>query len=613
MKKVVFFLIKTILLLEILFLSNRILFLSYNYGKINEIPATHQLLAHLYGLPLDLSAIGYIIALPCLLLLIGNYTQQRIILKTIHVFYLSIFIICSFVNIADTALAWTWGTKVTAKSLSYIFYPKLIKESVLSVNYKLLIAFFLVQCGGLFFVYHKWVKLKETYTIKLNQIYSFAIIIAVVFTMIRGGWGNNPIGKSRGMYSDNLILNLSTVNGFWNLTAVLLKDHKKEMGYTYFSKEKAEEKAACMLHQKGIEPYSIINTPKPNIVVILLEGFSSDNLICLGGKENIAPELEKQSKEGLFFTQFYATGFRTEQGFVALLSGFPSQPKLSIQRHSDKIFRLPIISKDLHKVGYHSFFFYTDDLQYGRTDEYLNLGRFEKIYSGSDFKDKPRTASGAYDEFLYDFQLSKLNQCPQPFFSVSLTSSTHAPCDGNFEKVFKGEGEVFQYKNAVHYSDKCLSDFLERAKKQAWYKNTLFVIMADHCSPLPLLRDYDSPEFHRIPLLFLGGALAENWKGKTYNEPATQTDLPASLLHLLGLPSDKYEFSNNLFDRKTPHFGFYTFDDGFALINETDTVIYDNNRKTTIKKRNGKPINTELLDQGKAYLQILMQRFSNLE
>jgi phosphoglycerol transferase MdoB-like AlkP superfamily enzyme len=614
MKKIFLFLVRVFLFFILFFLTGRLFFLIFNHGKIVNSSVHDILLSNLYALPLDISTICYFLLVLFYVILAGIFFNQLQIRRIINWFITGIIVLCAFINIVDSGLVSTWGTKITTKSLSYLSSPGLLKEAFLSVHYLVLLLFFILHSVVFIYIYFRYIKIRGNYTVTYQKMMLFAPLLFLLLTGIRGGWGLNPIGKSSFIFTENPTLSAATVNGFWNIINLFENRIRKDQDYQYFDLRAAERIAKQSSEAKKDTTISILKTNRPNIVIILTEGFSAENMLSLGGQENIAPCMDSLSKNGILFTRFYANGFRTEQGLVAVLSGFPAQPKFSVQRESGKILKLPLLSKILRHNGYYMSYYYSNDLRYARTNEYLKIGLFSKIFDWGVFKNARNTRSGVYDEYLFNFQIDDCNKNPFPFFSIFQTSSSHEPFDGDFELFSKGNDPADKYKNAIHYTDKCIGDYIRSAKKQAWYANTLFIITADHGSQYPNIRDYNVPLRHQIPLILYGDVIRDEYKGKTFDMPASQIDIAATVLAQMNISSSEFEFSKNLFNPYTNYFAFYDFDNGFGIIDKQNTIVYDHDKNSMLYK-SGKANRNDsmLMNKGKAILQILIQRFNDME
>jgi phosphoglycerol transferase MdoB-like AlkP superfamily enzyme len=341
-------------------------------------------------------------------------------------------------------------------------------------------------------------------------------------------------------------------------------------------------------------------------LVIIWESLTAKVVEPLGGLTGITPQLSKLSKEGVLFTNIYASGNRSDKGIVAILSAFPAQPKNSIITIPNKTAHLPYISADLKKQGYHTAFYYGGELEFANIKSYLLKGSFEKVIGKEAFNPEDWNSKwGAHDHVVYEKLLSDLKQVPQPFFHTMFTLSSHEPFEVPVATAIPGEDEQSLFLNAMHYSDESLGNFIEAAKKQSWWNNTLVVVIADHGHRLPEINTDDkSQEFH-IPMLWLGGALKE--KGITIDQLSSQTDLVPTLLSQLNMPYQHYKWGHDIFHPSAKPFAYYVFNDGFGLIQPGKQVVFDNvGRRVLMQTTNSYEEDIAL---GKSYLQISYQDY----
>jgi phosphoglycerol transferase MdoB-like AlkP superfamily enzyme len=125
-----------------------------------------------------------------------------------------------------------------------------------------------------------------------------------------------------------------------------------------------------------------------------------------------------------------------------------------------------------------------------------------------------------------------------------------------------------KYTESVHYADIHLGKFFNEAKNQAWYSNTLFIVVADHSHNTIKQWDGAYPQKSKIPLLLIGGALKQEWNGKTIDRIVSQLDVTSTLLHQMGLSADRYPWSRNMMNPSTPSSAYYVFYGGGGYINE---------------------------------------------
>ncbi len=226
-----------------------------------------------------------------------------------------------------------------------------------------------------------------------------------------------------------------------------------------------------------------------------------------------------------------------------------------------------------------------------------------------DFEIKKRTVWGAYDDETFALHLRELKKLPQPFFSTLVTMTTHEWFDADVPKYFPAENDNVgnNFRNTMHYSDSCLYAYLQSAKRETWYNNTLFFIMADHSCRFPYQREHSSPERHHIPFLITGGALRNEYKGTTQNRISSHTDLPATVLAQCNIKDTAFFRSKNLFNPYSPAFAYYAYDNGFGWITPEQKIVFDHIQQKELLHTQLNSSQQKLLQYGKAYLQINFQ------
>jgi len=309
----------------------------------------------------------------------------------------------------------------------------------------------------------------------------------------------------------------------------------------------------------------------------------------------------------------YSSGYRTEQGLVSILSGFPSQPINSIITIPSKAEKLPSLNVELVNQGYQSSFYYGGEVAFANMKTYLTATNFGKIIDKNNFKTEQLNSKwGAHDEYVLLRQLEDLKNEKQPFMSTVLTLSTHEPFEVPMQTPFNGSEEADLYKKAAYYTDYCLGVYFKEAKKQAWYDNTLFVLLADHGHRLPMYRDLNLPESRRMTAFITGGALKDSLRGKTFDKICNQHDITATLLNQLKLDSKKFNWSTNIFTQNTQGFAYFCNENVLGWITPQERIIYYYaNQTAELANTSGtiKKVDESKLSQAKAYLQTLYQTY----
>ena len=394
--------------------------------------------------------------------------------------------------------------------------------------------------------------------------------------IIRGGLTGIPMNQSAAYFSRDILANDIAVNPFYNvLQDLTIKQNiPDEAIYKCRSNEDAQKLIADDFKVEKDSTIAILNTHRPNIAIIFLESWSADNISVLGGIEGCTPQFNALSKEGLLFTKAYSNAYVSDQGIPAVLSAYPSVSRVAIVNQPAKVPSLHCISEDLLPLGYSSSFMFGGDLIYGNLRGYLLEKKFVNLKEDADYPQHPKGKLGIHDEFMFPEFLKTLNEAKSPFLNCFFTTSTHMPYDypGKINwKSFPHDVEK-EYTESVYYSDNELGKFFAEAKKYAWYQNTLFIVIADHSHNTIMQHDPISPDHHHIPLLFLGGALKSEWKGKTWDKIVSQLDIPSTILHQLKLPSKDYVWSRNIFNPYTPSSAYYVVFGAVGYINDAGSA-----------------------------------------
>jgi phosphoglycerol transferase MdoB-like AlkP superfamily enzyme len=440
------------------------------------------------------------------------------------------------------------------------------------------------------------------------------VVLAPVlfFLAARGGPQDDPINKSWAYYSRHSALNLAALNSVWNaLEIAVMPAELNENPYRLMPTDEAERIFQNLHPTSAGKHRSLLKSTKPNVLVVLLESWTADIIEPLGGDSGVAPQFTRLCADGLLFTHFYSTGFRTEQGLCALISAFPAQPKTTIIRNFGKFDRLPSLVRELGNAGYASTYWYAGNAEFANTRAYLEAMGFDRVHDETSFPISRRTRWGAFDEELFAFHLREGSKTTRPFFHVLMTSTSHEPFDAPVDEGFSGGSDPQLYRNTVHYTDRCLGSFLDAARQQDWYANTLIFVVADHGHYLPRYRDQRSAARHHIPFLVTGGALRDDLRGTANDTYACHTDFAALLLAQLNLGAQVFEWSHDPLDPLAPHSAFWTFNEGFGMADSAQTVVFDAAAGQVTEMRDSARTTDQerLLRSGKVQLQVLLDRY----
>lgn len=593
------------------FLFARLFFLAYYLDKTQELGISTTLKTFLYGLQLDASFAAYLSFIPFLLISLSVFIKPKIIFKVIKVYTIFIVLCISLLLLIDAGLYQAWGIRLDASLLPYLNTPTLMISS--ASNFQLVSGVFSWLLISLLFI-HLFNKILKVRSSKIAfgtwlEIPFFLLITAALIIPVRGGFQTIPVNQSNVYFSNQMFANHAAINFIWNFSNTITHKSDGTNPYTYFDSDTAL-KIINKTKKKLLEADTdtILTTTKPNVILILWESLPAKVVGSLGGEPNVTPNLNKLSKEGILFTNFYANGDRTDKGIPAVLSGYYPPPVKRIMRMPNKTRSLPMLPKEMKKLGYHTSFYYGGDLNFGNMNTYLRNAGINDIVDGSAFDKKDWNSKwGAYDDvFMERFAKDLSTPQKEPFFKIALTLTSHEPYEIKGAYKFGKNTEDNKFRSAHSYTDQVIGDFIAFAKQQAWYKNTVIVIMSDHGHSSPEHEGpYFSPKKFRIPMLWLGGAVNPNIK-----EIATfssQVDFSFTLLELLKGNNKDFVFSKNIFNNADEQFAHYTFNKGYGTLDKKGVFVYDFVSNQPILSQ-GK--NTTKLDSlGKAITQNAYQDF----
>lgn len=604
------YLIKYFLFWLIYFEMARLLFLAFYFDKTKEIGFSNAFKTFVYGIQLDISFTAYLCIFPFLLLTLSILINNTILKSILKVYTSVTLIVISLLLVIDIGLYQAWGVRLDNSFLSYLNTPELMLAStsksqlIFGTIAWVVIAFIFIKIYNNFAQKHI-LKFKNDYKI---QVLFFLVFTASLLIPVRGGFQTIPVNQSNVYFSNQMFANHSAINFIWNFFHTLDRKTDGTNPYTSFDTTLAENiisKKRNQLLNSNLD--SILNTKKPNVILIIWESLSAKIVGSLDGEPDVTPNLNQLSNEGILFTNFYSNGDRTDKGIPAILSGYYPQPVVRIMRMPNKTRTLPMLPKAMHKIGYKTSFYYGGDLNFGNMNTYLRSAEINKVFDGTIFDKKDWNSKwGAYDDvFMKRFAEDLSKEHKEPFFKIALTLSSHEPYEIKGTYKFGKNNEANKYRSSHFYTDKVIGNFIAFAKQQDWYKNTLIVIMSDHghSSPIPDNPYFGTKKFH-IPMLWLGGALTQT--GVEIDHISSQVDFSYTLLDLLGANNDQFIYGKHIFNDSENQFAHYVFNKGFGTLSKKGSFIYDYVSKKPIQQIG----ETQQLDSlGKALTQISYQDF----
>lgn len=362
--------------------------------------------------------------------------------------------------------------------------------------------------------------------------------------------------------SSNAYANELAGNGLFSLTAAM---RSNELDYDQFYKTIPQTDADKILVSLGVarlplspalsirevedvheenEMGNFTRRPK-NVVLISVESLSAEFLGAYGSQNKLTPNLDKMAAGGLQFDHVFATGTRTVRGLDALSIGTPPIPGQAIV-HRPNNEHLATVGEFLEAQGFSTFFIYGGYGYFDNMNAYFK-GNDYHVIDRTDF-DKNTIAAeniwGVADESLFDNTLKVLDSTAKtnkPFFAQVMTTSNHRPYTFPEGRVDLPQGKR---EGAVKYTDYAIGRFIEQARAKPWFKDTLFVVVADHCASVAGKTKLPVAKYH-IPLIFYAPDML---KPSHYKRIISQIDVAPTLLDVLGAKGDDHFFGESLFE-----------------------------------------------------------------
>ncbi len=539
------------------FLLRLVLFFAFRSPALS---VTDILRAFLSGFQRDLFA-GLLETIPLLvwLLLIPN---RRFSTRSHQVFFWSVsFLLCFgqvFLLCIEFFFFEEFKSRFNTVAVDYLIYPQ---EVFVNIWESYHVGLFLGLCALLSLAWvlaarklftHLWERPFSAKT-RLAHLGAAAVLAGLVV------W---PIHLKAARISEDRGLNEIANNGVISFVMAALTRH---LDYGAFYKtlplDEAYPRARRMLAEDNstlVEPGQSIqrqiaghpNRPRLNVVLILEESLGSEFWGCLGRKETLTPQMDSLAAEaGLLFTNIYACGNRTVRGMEGVLASFPPLPGDSIVRR-DLSDNVETIARVLKRDGYATLFVYGGRGVFDGMRSFAVRNGYDRFIEQKHFQNPTFTTSwGVCDEDLFARALQKLRELSktgQPFFSTILSVSNHKPYTYPKGRIAE-DPDKHKRNHAVKYSDYCLGEFFRGAKKEPFWTNTIFVVVADHGARV-YGRQSIPIHSYEIPLLIVGPAVIQA-PGRA-GQLGSSLDVAPTILGLIGRPCQTLFFGHDLLNSR---------------------------------------------------------------
>ena len=603
----------------------RILFYLFNTASFPKVTFLSFLTILKGGLMFDVSALIYLNALYLLLFLLPfqfkfKHWYQRL-LKGIFMITNAVGIVFNLIDI--------------------IYYRYILKRTTASMfdvagfdagNTRLIMRFFydfwyipliliilLVSLSLLYSLLRpKPFKFRHSFVYFLSGIPVIFLLVVLSVIGVRGGWRHStrPISMNNAGAFVNAPEEMAIVQ---NTPFCIMRTWGKKafVHKNYFASEAELEKIYSPVHV----PDSVGQTRKDNVVIIILESFSRAFVGSLNPQfkdlrdRSYTPFLDSLISESLVFTNAFANGRKSIDAIPSVTASIPALvlPYVISERSGNTINSLASL---LGRQGYESAFFHGAPNGSMGFDAFTKIAGFQHYYGRNEYNNEADFDGiwGVWDEPFLQYFAHGMNSMKEPFYTTLFSISSHHPYE--LPAKYKGqfpEGRL-PINKCIRYTDHSLKKFFDTARKMPWYKNTLFVITADHTVDSNIPEYYTSVNHFAIPILFYKAD--GSFKGVDLGL-AQQTDIMPTVLGYLNYPYPYLAFGNNLLDKDNKRFVINYVQDSYQFLSGDYALYLTDDKLSAIYNRKEDPelmknlMGTVELNEEQQIQKAIVQQFNN--
>ena len=578
--------------LSITTISRILLFFVFK-ERVVENPNYGQLF--LIGLRFDLILMCYIAFLPTVLISLLPDSVLKHFKKFFNIYFIFFLFLFLLMELSTLDFINQYDTRPNRLFLDYLIYPKEVVGTLLKSYLPSLIITTILLGIALFFAFKHGKKIfypfDSTYKTKLLL---FPLVAFFLFFGARGSLtSKRPINASNAIFCSDQMTNSLGLNSLYTVAfaAYSIKNEGDVKKYGKMDELEAYTRVKKYMDVTEFIPGEVpflhlqkpdAPQPKYNVVIFLQESLGAEYVGCLNGLP-LTPELDKLAKEGLLFTNLYCTGTRSVRGIEQVTAGFLPNPSESIVKLGGSQQGFFTLADAFGRQNYDTSFIYGGMANFDNMASFFNGNGFKNIIDETDFdKDGKKYAMKGTWGYCDEDLAVKANEYyknlgNKPFFSLMFSTSNHEPFEFPDGRIQLYEQPKNTVHNAMKYADFSIGKFFELAKKEAYFKNTIFVIIADHNTRTYGKNLVPVNKFH-IPALIIAPNVE---KGSTYDNLASQMDIPSTVLALSGITTKTPMPGRNLLKlpKGTKGRTIMLFHETYAFRVEDDIVILNPNAK----------------------------------
>ncbi len=559
------------LLWALLFLEvSRLYFFIRNFNHFKSLCFSEVLVSFFHGIQFDYysflalgSSFVILSFLPCKCYFSKDYQQ---VIKWLFIFSTSFIMI---LNTIDTEYFKFTGKRSTYDILSMIttgddtihMLPQFLRDFWFGVVIFALLIFLLIR------FFPKINTKTDIPVVKIAPNSMFSILTFFVLLLLARGFGIRPVTIVDAAEKNPLSIPL-TLNTSFAILQTMNQDNIKP--FDYFSEQKTTNLYSPVHQFYSKQPFT-----RKNVVILILESFGKEYVGFYNNDKGYTPFLDSLFQQSLTFRYSLANGKKSVEGIPAIIASIPNlsnnpfvfSPFVSNQFNS--------LASILGNEGYQTAFFHGGKNGTMGFDLFAKAAGFQQYFGKNEYPDqKDYDGSwGIYDEPYLQYIIKKLNSFKQPFFISEFTLSSHHPYKLPLQYQGKFPEGSLPIHRVVAYSDYALKCFFETARKQLWYQNTLFILVADHTSISEKPSYQNSLGTFEITMAYFspGDSLLH---GKETGV-TQQIDIMPSVLDYLHYPKPFFSLGNSVFDKTSSRFDVTYLNNLYEMTTPDKFILFD--------------------------------------
>ena len=496
-----------------------------------------------------------LLALPLILLapVLATAPGWRVWRRMSYLWVIAMIALLAVLEVASPAFITEYDTRPNRLFIEYLKYPNEVL-SMLWAGFRIHLFAGLLIPGLIAWQAARLMRPGLTQERKWSHLrlwLTWPLILLLCLFSIRSSVDHRPANPALFAITNDPMVNTLILNSAWSVIhAIYGMKHENRSSEIYGKMSEEEiltqvrtvrerlQDTRPLLGDKDIptltEQRATIRRERPlNLVIVLEESLGATFVESLGGVP-VTPALEKLKKEGWWFEQLYATGTRSVRGIEAVVTGFPPTPAQAVVKLALAQRNFSTLAEILSRQGYQTEFIYGGESHFDNMRGFFMANGFVTVVDQGDYAAPIFKGSwGVSDEDLFNKaheQITARHASGKPSFTLVFTSSNHSPFEFPDGRITLHDNEKATDNNAVKYADYALGQFFDKARASAYWRDTVFLVVADHDIRVRGNSLVPIEHFH-IPGLILGADI----KPRRIKSVVSQIDLPTTLLSLIGV------------------------------------------------------------------------------